>query len=1308
MKNLLLIIVSLILVSPCLATTQQSRVLEKYIPATTFSVKNGLPSNNVQAIIQDEDGFIWLATAKGLSRFDSAEFINFSKDKSDKMSLPDTLVENLIIMPENKLWMTINEVGVSIFDQFSNQSINSKNTKSQLFQLPNNNIFGIAKDKNNNIWLSLYGEGIYKWNIKKQIFTKYLMTDKDAWLHSKKTFEIFIDSKNRLWICTIDSLVYRYDIATGKSEEYSFMLEKGDALSSPIYGFAESKNGEVYAAGYPGVFKYNENKHKFDVVVSEARLKENYKGKHTSVRRILLDSKDNLWIGTVTSLLLYSDHKLENVNFFENDEIHNSEWKIHSMIEGYDGNIWIGTEGQGLIKLSPDWDRFNVYLSPHREPIDMRRGYVFNKTIWIIHPSSKMDVFELKQNQLIYKRSLNPDLGAGSIRIDSIYQENEEYIWLSSIHGIHKVNTQTGESVMVVNESGEKLGSVRQFIKAKDGNYYFNQFSENTFAYFNEDEMVAHLIENTPENHFKGKALFQIAKGLDGDLWLASSFGIESLNPETRKFGVVYQSPNDLPVYDYYFDNQDVWVIEDGGLFQFHLDGKKLTPMKSNYTSILPLLNFNKIVSKKGDILVITSEDSGLVELNIKTRDYKVFTTENGLPSNVIVDVLFPKDKPILVTESGIALYNDNFVIKNSVKPKLVFDKIELNDKKLKYGDANTVLNYDYKTLMFDLALLSYTNAETVEYMYKLEGLNDNWINTGNDDKYSFLKLYAGDYTLKVKGRNNYDKWSDIKQFSFKVNPPPWKTWWAYSLYVFALTAFVFWILYLYKRKLLYENEIKQQQVKRDLANAASKAKSDFLARVSHEVRTPLNGVLGMSELLQDTNLDEEQLIYSESIIASGKHLLDIINDILDLSKIEAGKLDLASDPLDLLLLTDEIVASFTSQVKQKNILFSCYYDHHVKRLRVGDSIRIKQILFNLLSNAFKFTQEGEVVLSVVETPDSTKNSIDLIVKDSGIGIPQKALGELFHPFIQADSAVTRKFGGTGLGLAIVKQLTEKMNGSVSVTSKEGTRSIFTATIEVECQDKKDPDKSNVPSKISLITQNKSLKDSLHQYLLIMGVEVVDVLSFECKTVVVDSQTALKPSQRKALEAYDKVILIDLKHNSPNELTSVDASIKTLSQRAKIISQLTLPITYKKLSDALLGNLTTVMISDNTNKIKIKPLKILMVEDNSINQHISIEMLEKLNHQVDILDNAEEALIHLERNTYDLVFIDYHLPEMDGLTLISQWQNEKNIPIVIITADLSTEVLTKCKESNICHIVGKPFNFQQLSDTIHRAVNQDN
>ncbi len=1286
--------------------SQTNSKSEKFIPAISYTTKKGMLSNDIQDIVQDKQGFLWIATTQGLNRFDSKSFDSFVYDRSKYDSIPDNYIENLKLMPNGEIWLSILEKGISIFNTKTNTTQSIKNSDLPLFNLPNNNLFGMAVDKNNNVWLSLFGEGIYQWNSQNKYFTKHLQSDDKAWLTSKQTFEIFVDSKNRLWVCTIDSKVFLYDIDSGNSQEFNFAKNSDDPLSNPIYGFTESSKGIVLAGGYSGVYQYNEKGNKFDVLVPQKMIAEKYEGERTSVRRLLMDSHDNLWIGTTKSLLQFSNNSLFKVKLFENGEVFDKDgWTVHSMIEAIDGNIWIGTEGIGLLKIPADWNRYITYISNKKEPKDIRRAFLYKDNLWIVHPSSKLDMINLSKEKFSLVKTIKPYLDESLIRIDAIFQDVDNFLWVSSIKGIHQINTLLGTALKVLSPAGKDLGAVKHLLKAKNNKFYFSLFSEG-IGFFDERDMQAHLIKNNSNNHLKGTLVYQIGDGLGNKLWIATDYGIETLDLESGLFGYIYKVGKGEAISSFYAANnsKDVWAINDGSLVLLKWLNGRLVKQNKNFMKSISTIKLEEI-QNNGDKLYISTYDSGLVVFNTKTYEVAIYTQENGLPSNDIIKTLFFNDKVITVTVAGVAMENSSFQEPALLNPAIVIDKVSLGNREiLENKRKNLILDYNYGSISFDVALLSYTDSSTFEYQYRLKGATTEWINVGNDDKFAFPNLKGGNYTFEVKGRSNYGKWSDVAQFPFTVKSAPWKTLWAYVLYAIIAVLILSWLLYLYKRKILYEHEISKKQAQRELADAASKAKSDFLARVSHEVRTPLNGVLGMSELLLDTQIDEEQKIYADTIHTSGKHLLDIINDILDLSKIEAGKLELEELPFDLLLLVDEVCSSFISQTRQKQLMFSCIFNHKTPRNRLGDVIRLKQVLFNLLSNAFKFTKEGEVVIKInaVEASDY----VVISVQDTGIGIDEGLIKSLFEPFVQADSAITRKFGGTGLGLAICKQLTEKMNGTIDATSIINTGTTF--TIEIPLKLDKAPFATQYVqtsrSNICLLLDESHVRQCIVEYCQLLNIAYGVQMDDKTTCIFIDEKLSTNSQFKKILSTAQnhKITVIAIGFDGrayPEDLKALNVPL--------IISPP--PLTFKKMQELCLDEFSVDRPNLSSSQVIThqRVLKLLVVEDSAINQQVSIEMLEKMGHLVDVVDNAEEGLIMLQRNNYDLLFLDYHLPGMDGFQLIQQWNNTQKIPVVMVTADLTDEVLLKAQKHNVTDVIAKPFSQQTLSKIIKKTMGFD-
>ena len=483
----------------------------------------------------------------------------------------------------------------------------------------------------------------------------------------------------------------------------------------------------------------------------------------------------------------------------------------------------------------------------------------------------------------------------------------------------------------------------------------------------------------------------------------------------------------------------------------------------------------------------------------------------------------------------------------------------------------------------------------------------------------------------------------------------------------------------------ILEQQNQELAVTRDEALAAARSKSAFLATMSHEIRTPLNGVIGMTNLLLDTGLDPDQQEMVETVKNSGEFLLTIINDILDFSKIDAGKLNLEEIDFHIRKAVDEVVDILREQAHKKNIeLISLIYATTPLQLR-GDPGRIRQILFNLLGNAIKFTQAGEIVVDVSvmgTSPDAT--TLRFAVTDMGIGISPEAQEGLFESFTQADSSTTRKFGGTGLGLAICKQLVTLMDGEIGVISEKGHGSTFWFTIPLGHASSSIPTKiphtTLTDRRVCIIESNDTIRYVLRHYVQSWGMN--------CE-VARNGNEGLALLQQRATEAqpFDVAILdhtllgtiqedgLSLaKHIRQHpKISQIPLILLTalgkrgegkLAQEAGFNGYLTKPISYQQLQQCLqmiLGDArqnpsstnsqSSTLITRHTVEEAQAQIQahILLAEDNVVNQKVAVRILQKLGYRIDVVENGQEALAAVDRTSYDLVLMDCHMPVMDGL-----------------------------------------------------------
>jgi signal transduction histidine kinase/ligand-binding sensor domain-containing protein/DNA-binding response OmpR family regulator len=1253
------------------AIAQRSAITFRHL-----SIDDGLSQNAVFAILQDQQGFMWLGTKDGLNRYDGYSFRIFQNDPFDSTSLSSSYVTTLFEDSRGLLWIGTRNGGVNRLDRNTETFIRFIHNPENPNSLSSNEITAIAEDFDGNLWIGTRGGGINKLS-KSDLsnpdasVVRYLhdSSDPNSLSHNIVNALLF-DRGGIAWIGTdagLDELVER----AGKVSftHYPILTKNPKAPSSPkdniVTAIHEDSRGAMWLGTPSGLSRFDRNSGK---LLNYPHHYEVYRYGWGTVTDILEDRAGYFWLATPGELMRF-DPVSQTYLYFRHDPLDPfsiSDNSTASLFQDRSGVLWFGTAGYGLNLYDPKSDRFKT----------LRR-----------------------------EKDAHSRIAGFSVR--SILEDNEGNLWVST-GVLYKWNRKTGElkSFETSSEQLDVFGNTGAWSMIQDRRgMMWLATHQGLYRYEPRTGLTRQYKFNPADTSgLREKIVHAVFEDRNGDIWLATdSYLSRLINEETGRFihyRYNFDSPDPDPAYPTIFQDSrgQLWLGTRNGLLRFEPETKSFIVYKNNPK--VPNSLSNNVVrsicadpNQPGRILWLGTHGGGLNRFDMKTGTFTHITTKDGLPNNVVYGIL-PDDQGRLwmSTNKGLSRFDPqsgeikNYDVSNGLQsnefnsgayyksksgelffgginglnyfypgqlsdnphvPNVVFTGFRIFNQEVSPGGRKSpllnvisqtremTLSYKDVVITFEFAALDFSAPFRNQYAYKMEGFNDDWIQAGAVRNATYTNLPPGDYVFRVIGSNNDGVWNkEGAQLIIHITPPSWKTWWAFALYGVLFLALIYGIRRYELNRVRLKNRLELERIQGEKLRDLDQTKSRFFANISHEFRTPLTLILGQVDRVLGSTKDRVEKNRLEIALRNARRLLHLINQLLDLSKIEAGSMQLKGLPVNMVLLLKNVIYSFESLAEKKNIAlhFHCQPDHLTV---ICERDKLENVFYNLLSNAFKFTPDGGTVEVRIDTSlspipgreigannsdASAPERAEIRISDSGHGIPPKQLPYVFDRFYQVDHSLTREQMGSGIGLALVKEIVELHGGEVNVTSEEEKGTTFTVCLPIVASD------IETETPASHVEKSASEQNNYQEIPLLN-----------------ESEEILEPDNGE--------------HPGPKDGTET-------------------PI-------------------------------ILVVEDNADVRAYIRDQLE-LSHMVLEADNGENGIAMAREKIPDLIITDVMMPKMNGYDLSRILKNDEktcHIPIIMLTAKAELQDKIEGLETGADAYLIKPFDAKELTVRVRTLIN---
>jgi ligand-binding sensor domain-containing protein/signal transduction histidine kinase/DNA-binding response OmpR family regulator len=1071
----------------CIITLAVSTFAQPKFQFTHFSITDGISNGVVRKFAQDSLGFLWIGTNDGLNRFDGVRFKVYQHNPNDSNSIVSSSVRS--ILPDgNNLWLGTN-IGIDLLDlkteKFTHFPIINKTYKGNGYSIEH-----IYKDQKKNILINT-NKGTFIFDKKKKIFTKFILGLPQHPVNYTNTTYIRQDREQNYWIGTNEIGLYKYEKKSGKIIEITD-IENGENTfkGNKIIHIYEDNENQTWVSTEKGVYKIS---NKTGNIVHYTQKNTNGGLPHTTINAVTEDYYKNLLFATNGGLSIYNrkTDKFTSIIHQDNDETSIANNSIHAIFIDNQRNLWIGSGEDGLsVSKSQSIDFFNIKKSNSSSP-RLNYAYVLSviedsyQNIWIGTNGGGINLYNNKTKNMKYIFPPTGDpAGRDQGAIMSLMEDNTGNIWIGTyLGGAIKFNPKSNKYTFIYNNNKEKDISknlpnnvINSFYQDRKNNIWIAT-NGGLSCYDPKTEKLKHYTTENTNGSLISNYVTYVIEDSYGTLWVGTFNGLCTLNASTGKFQTFSKEKTNNTItsnsiYCIYEDSKKrIWLASEYGL---HLYNRKEGTF-SSFTTIngLPSNAIKGILQdNRGYLWLSTSK--GLSRFDTETLQFINYTLQDGIISTDFFRNACYRSKSgwlYFGGDKGLTYFNPDKITKVKRNLPLLITGLYLYNKEVMPGDETNILkqsisqtdeislNYNQSFISIEYATLNLSDPSKDSYSYKLEGIDRQWNNIGNKRVATYTNLPPGTYKFIVKYKNDNGAESQ-KSLLITIRPPFWKSPISYFIYLLIISGILYVIYSNIKSRNLYRQNIFKERLEKEKAIELNQDKIKFFINVSHEFKTPLTLIISpLEKLISSNNVlsnDERNNLY-HLIYRNTQRLSRLINQIMDLRKIDTGNLQLLASKNEVCGFVKELALNFEDHAKMHNI------DYKILTPKESfyawfDLDKIEKVVYNLLSNAFRYTSDGKSISINLEKTeenqltDNDKKSyphgyLTISVKDTGKGIAEDQLNHIFTRFYQINTETLANPACSGVGLSIAKEFIEMHQGEINVESELKKGSTFSIRI---------------------------------------------------------------------------------------------------------------------------------------------------------------------------------------------------------------------------------------------------------------------